>query len=82
MEKKNRVELKDEQLDNVSGGSIGFNPDDNGTYTMLCKYTGNTYYGVTLSQIIEIGKFAATVTEDLEGEQKIIDWAQAQGIII
>ena len=77
----NRIQLDDNFMENVNGGSIGFNPDDQGTFTMKCKYTGETYYGVQLSQIIEIGKYAATQTESLEGEQEIINWARDAGII-
>lgn len=77
----NRVQLDLEQLENVNGGSIGFNPDSNGTYTMKCEFTGNTYYGVSLSQAMEVAKYAAGVSNDLEGEKKIINWAHAQGII-
>lgn len=77
----NREELNLDALDNVNGGSIGFNPDSNGTYTMKCQFTGNVYYNIPLSQVIEVGKFAATVPNTLEGEQQIINWAHGAGII-
>ena len=76
-----RIQLDDNIMENVNGGSIGFNPDKQGTYTMKCKYTGETYYGVPLGQAIEIAKYAATQTESLEGEQAIINWARDAGII-
>ncbi len=78
---KERIQLDEEVLDQVSGGSIGFNPDGNGTYTMLCEFTGERYYGVPLSQAIEVAKFAAAIPNTLEGEQQIIKWAQDQNII-
>ena len=77
----NRVELNLEQLENVNGGSIGFNPDGNGTYTMKCQFTGKVYYNVSLSQAMEVAKYAAGVPNTLEGENQIINWAHAQGII-
>jgi len=77
----NRVQLDPEMLDNVNGGSIGFNPDANGNYTMKCQYTGKTYHNITLSQVMEVAKFAATVPDNLEGEQKILNWAHQRGII-
>lgn len=76
-----RVELNEELLENVAGGAIGFNPDGNGTYTMLCEFTGNRFYGVSLSQVMEIAKYASAIPNTLEGEQDIIAWAQGQGII-
>lgn len=81
MEKKNRVELGLESLDKVAGGALGFDPEGDGTYTMHCQFTGNTYYGVSLSDVIEISKFGATVPNTEEGERQIIDWAKSQGII-
>ena len=77
----NRIELDDKVVEKVNGGSIGFNPDDYGTYTMLCEFTRNTYYGVKLADIIEIGKFAASQPNTLEGEIEIINFAMAQGYI-
>ena len=76
-----RQELNLELLDEVTGGSIGFNPDDNGTFTMVCGYSGNTYYGVSLPNVIEIAKFGATLHETPEDEQVIISWAKEKGYI-
>lgn len=81
MGKTNRIELGSEVLESVNGGAIGFNPDNNGTYTMLCEFTGNRYYGIRLDQVIEVAKYAAAIPNTLEGEQNILAWAQEQGII-
>lgn len=77
----NRVQIDPELLDQVNGGSVGFNPDNHGTYTMKCQYTGKTYHNIALAQVMEIAKYAATVPNNAEGEKQIIQWAQAQGII-
>lgn len=77
----NRVQLDPELLDQVNGGSVGFNPDKNGNYTMKCQFTGKTYYNIPLSQVMEIAKYAATVPNNLEGENQIINWAHQHGII-
>ena len=77
----NRVALDPEMLDAVAGGSVGFNPDGNGTYTMKCQYSGDTYTGVTLQQIIEIAKKGATLTNTAEDEKKLVDWCRAENII-
>jgi len=81
MDNKKMVQLSDDMLDNISGGAIGFNPDGQGTYTMKCEFTGQTFYGVQLSDIIEIGKFAAAIPNTLEGENQIIAYARSQGYI-
>lgn len=77
----NRVQLDPEMLENVNGGSIGFNPDSNGNYTMKCQYSGQTYQNVSLSQAMEIAKYAAAVPNTAEGEQQIVNWAHQNGII-
>lgn len=77
----NREEINLEALENVNGGAIGFNPEPGGTYTMKCQFTGKVYTGISLSQVMEIGKYAAGVPNTLEGEQQILNWASAQGII-
>lgn len=76
-----RVELAPDILDKVSGGAIGFNPDDDGTYTMICEFSGDKYYGVRLDQIMDIAKFASNIPNTPEGEEKIVNWAKDQGII-
>ena len=73
--------LSDDALDNVSGGALTFNPDGNGTYTMKCQFTGQTYYGVSLADVMEISKYGAFIENNLEGENQIIAWAQSQGYI-
>lgn len=77
----NRVQIDAELLDLVNGGNIGFNPNDNGTYTMQCQYSGQTYQNVSLSQAMEIAKYAAAVPNTAEGEQQIVNWAHQNGII-
>jgi len=77
----NRVEIDLDMLENVAGGAIGFNPDNNGTYTMKCQFTGLTFSGVRLDQIMQIAQYAASIPNTLEGEQQIIDWAREQKII-
>ena len=81
MEKKSRVELGMEYLESVSGGSLGFDPDDNGTYTMFCEFSGDVYYGISLSDVMEISKVGATCPNTAEGEKQILDWARSHGII-
>jgi hypothetical protein len=81
MSNKNRVELDPEMLDLVAGGSIGFNPDGSGTYTMYCEYSGAAFYGVELSQIIQIAQYGANIPDGPDGEQQIIGWAQSMGFI-
>lgn len=76
-----KIELNDEILDKINGGAIGFNPDGQGTYTMKCQFSGETFGGVTLQQIIQIAQFCATIPNTAEGEQQIIDWARGKGII-
>lgn len=78
---KNGTALNLDMLDNVSGGALGFNPDENGTYTMICEYSGNVYYGVSLAQVIEIAKFGANIPNTPEGEQQIIAWAHEKKYI-
>ena len=72
---ENRTELNLEMLENVAGGAIGFNPEPAGTYTMRCQFTGAVFPGVTLANVMEIAKFAATIPNTLEGEQQIIKYA-------
>lgn len=71
----NRTELNPEILENVAGGALGFDPDANGNYTMRCQFTGAVFPNVTLANVMEIAKFAATIPNTLEGEQQIINWA-------
>lgn len=77
----NREEINLEALESVNGGAIGFDPEPSGTYTMRCQFTGKVYTGVSLSQVMEIAKYGATVPNTLEGEQQILNWAANQGII-
>ncbi len=46
---ENRKELTDEAVDQVTGGALGFNPDNNGTYTMTCRYEGAPINNVNAS---------------------------------
>ncbi len=68
-------------LDMISGGALGFNAEAGGTFTMEGQFTGKTYSGVSLSNVMEIAKYCATVPNTLEGEQQIIQWAQDQNYI-
>lgn len=77
----NRIQIDGDLLDQINGGSVGFNPDNNGTYTMKCQFTGKTFYNIALAQVMEIAKFAATVPNNVEGENQIINWAHQRGII-
>ena len=81
MENQKRFELSEDLLDQVNGGAIGFNAESNGTYTMVCQYSGNSYKGITLAQVMQIAQYAATIPDTAEGEKKILDWAESQGII-
>ena len=81
MSNQNRIAIDEELLGQISGGAIGFNPDDNGTFTMKCQFSGLTFSGVTLQQIIEIAKFAASIPNTAEGEQQIIAFAQEKKYI-
>ena len=76
-----RIALDPEMLDAVAGGSVGFNPDGNGTYTMKCQFSGATYTGVTLQQIIEVAQYGAGLTNTAEDEQKLVDWCRTHNII-
>lgn len=77
----NRVELNLDALENVNGGAIGFNPEPNGTYTMICQFSGKSFTGVPLAFAIEIAKFGADIPNTAEGEQQIINWASSKGYI-
>lgn len=81
MTDKKRTEIAPELLDKVAGGAIGYNPEPGGTYTMICQFSGSTFKGVTLGQIIEIAKFGATIPNTPEGEQEIIAWAKTKKYI-
>lgn len=81
MENKKRVEIDAALLDQVVGGSLGFDPDSNGTYTMICGFSGQKFYGVSLGNCMEICKHGAYVPNTAEGEQEIVAWAQANGYI-
>ena len=81
MENKRRIELNMDALESVNGGNIGFNPDHQGTYTMLCGFSGSQFYGVKLDNIMDIIAFAATIPNPPEGEAEIISYAQSKGYI-
>lgn len=81
MDNKNRVELDIDQLDQVNGGAIGFNPDGTGKYTMKCQFSGKSFPSITLEQIIQIAKFAAGIPNTPEGEEQILAWAHGKGYI-
>ena len=76
-----KMNIDDNLLDFVTGGSIGYNPDGNGTYTMNCQYSGNSYQGVTLTQVMQIAQYSARIPNTPEGEQQIIQWATENNII-
>ena len=76
-----RVELNMESLENVTGGSLGYDPDGHGTYTMRCQYSGQSYYNISLSQVMEICKYSANIPDTPEGEVRILNWARDRGII-
>ena len=40
-------------LDLVQGGSLGFDPESGGTYTMRCQYSGESFSGVSLGNVID-----------------------------
>ena len=77
----NRVQLSDDILENVNGGSIVFNPQDDGNYYMKCKITGQSFNNVSLGDIMKVIKYASSVPNTAEGEQQIIDWARSENII-
>ena len=81
MSNKNRVSIDLEELENVNGGTLTFNPDGNGGYKMTGCFSGSTFSGVSLSQVMQVIKYSAKVPNTEEGEQQIIQWAQDQGII-
>jgi hypothetical protein len=81
MANQKRMQLDEEILDLINGGALGFDPEPTGTYTMRCQYSGATFEGVALSQVIEIAKYCATIPNTPEGEQNIIGWAQEKGYI-
>ena len=68
-------------LELVQGGALGFNPDDQGTYTMECQFSGESYGNVPLGIAIEIAKYGAMIPNTPEGEKQIIDWAKGKNYI-
>lgn len=76
-----RTEIAPELLEFVTGGSIGFDPDGAGTYTMYCQFSGDIYPGVNLASIMAIAQFGASIPNTPEGEQQIIAWAKAGNYI-
>lgn len=81
MANKNRVEIDMNSLEKVAGGSLGYDPDDHGTYTMHCQYSGKTFYNISLSEVMEICKYSANIPDTPEGEKDILRWASKRGII-
>ena len=59
----------------------GYDPDGHGTYTMRCQYSGQSYYNISLSQVMEICKYSANIPDTPEGEVRILNWARDRGII-
>lgn len=76
-----RVELDADLADIVNGGALGFDPEEGGNYTMRCQFSGQVFYGVSLSNVMYIAQYCATIPNTPEGEQQIISWAQGQGYI-
>ena len=76
-----RTEIAPELLDTIAGGALGFDPDGAGTYTMRCEFSGEAYPGVTLSSVMELAQFGASIPNTPEGEQQIIAWAKSRGFI-
>ena len=70
-----RIEIAPELLEYVNGGALGFNPEAGGTYTMIGQFTGKTFSGVSLANVMEICKYAANIPNTLEGEEQIIAYA-------
>ena len=81
MDNKKMMALSDDALDNISGGSLGYDPDGKGTYTMHCQYTGQVFHGVKLEDIMKIAQYSAYIDDNLDGENQIIAWALSQGYI-
>ena len=81
MSNQDRIALDLEELDNVRGGTLVFNPDGSGKYNMTCCFCGTTYPGLTLAQVMQVIKYSAKIPNTAEGEQKIIGWAQSENII-
>ena len=81
MSNQNRMAIDPELLEKINGGALGYDPDDHGTFTMHCQFSGETYNDVTLTQIIQIAQFSATIPNTAEGEKQITDWAKQQGYI-
>ena len=76
-----RTEIAPELLETVAGGALGFDPDAAGTYTMYCEFSGQTFTGVALGNIMQIAQFGASIPNTPEGEQQIIAWAKASNYI-
>jgi hypothetical protein len=76
-----RTEIAPELLDYIAGGAIGFDPEPSGTYTMRCEFSGEVYPGISLSGVMMLAQFGASVPNTPEGEQQIIAWAKSQNFI-
>ena len=81
MDSKNRREIDTELLDSINGGTLYFNPEASGTYSMTCEFCGDVYSGISLTDVIRLGQFMATIPNTAEGEQEILAWARDAGII-
>ena len=77
----NRVEINEELLAQINGGSLGFDPEGNNVFTMKCEFSGNVYSHIDISDVMLICQYAATIPNTAEGEQQIINWAHDRGII-
>ena len=76
-----RREIAPELLETVAGGALGFDPDASGTFTMHCEFSGQTFTGVALGNIMQIAQFGASIPNTPEGELQIIAWAKARNYI-
>lgn len=76
-----RREIAPELLDFVSGGALGFDPDEAGTFTMLCEFSGESYPGVSLPAVMDIARFGASIPNTPEGEQQILAFAKSKNYI-
>ena len=76
-----KMPINEELLDMVNGGSLGFDPEPSGTFTMRCEYSGASYEGVALGDAIQIARYGASIPNTPEGEQQIVQWARDNNII-
>ena len=81
MSNQKRMAIDPELLEKINGGALGYDPDDHGTYTMKCEFSGDKYYNVALTDIIKIAQYAAVIPNTAEGEKQITNWAKEQGYI-